>query len=233
MGVGDFVGAGLWAVALYYTSPVQLLLFFMGRIEAERPSDGVLRVAGRLLGGDVAAPDYVAPPAVYAATYAAFAAAGVGAAAGLNLALGDGTWSVASGIGLCLSAGVYELGRPKRYTVDEARELDTQWVAFRDFADARLERSGQCHFTDVLGAFRRAYRPADEISAKTVQSLVANWAPDARRTSNGYYRGLSVRRTGPTVEQLNAPPAAVPAKAAARGPGDSPLEGVPLEDLTL
>jgi hypothetical protein len=40
---GDVAGAVLWAVALFYASPVQLLLLFLGRIDVERPSDGTLR----------------------------------------------------------------------------------------------------------------------------------------------------------------------------------------------
>ena len=34
-------------MALYYCSPLQLLLLFLGRFEVERPSDGVLRLLGR------------------------------------------------------------------------------------------------------------------------------------------------------------------------------------------
>lgn len=43
---GDAAGGALWAVALYYCSPLQLLLLFLGRFEVERPSDGVLRLLG-------------------------------------------------------------------------------------------------------------------------------------------------------------------------------------------
>ena len=37
-------------MALYYCSPLQLLLLFLGRFEVERPSDGVLRLLGRTAG---------------------------------------------------------------------------------------------------------------------------------------------------------------------------------------
>jgi len=40
----------LWAVALYYCSPLQLLLLFLGRFETARPSDRVLRLLGRAAG---------------------------------------------------------------------------------------------------------------------------------------------------------------------------------------
>lgn len=49
-GVGDLAAAGLWSVALYFCSPLQLLLLFLGRIETERPSDWVLRQLGQLSG---------------------------------------------------------------------------------------------------------------------------------------------------------------------------------------
>jgi hypothetical protein len=47
-GFGDAAGAGLWAVALYFCSPLQLLLLFLGQIDTERPSDFVLRQLGML-----------------------------------------------------------------------------------------------------------------------------------------------------------------------------------------
>jgi len=39
---GDVVGALLWSVSLFYASPLQLLLLFLGRIDVERPSDVTL-----------------------------------------------------------------------------------------------------------------------------------------------------------------------------------------------
>ena len=38
----------LWSVALYYTSPLQLLLLFLGDVDTERPSDRILRLLGNL-----------------------------------------------------------------------------------------------------------------------------------------------------------------------------------------
>lgn len=48
LGVGDLAGAGLWGTALYFASPLQLLLLFLGRIETERPSDWLLCQFGKL-----------------------------------------------------------------------------------------------------------------------------------------------------------------------------------------
>jgi hypothetical protein len=41
----DVAGAALWGMALFYASPLQLLLLFLGRIDVERPSDETLRCA--------------------------------------------------------------------------------------------------------------------------------------------------------------------------------------------
>lgn len=47
---GDFVGAGLWAVSLYYCTPLQLLLLFLGEVDTARPSDWLLNTLGRATG---------------------------------------------------------------------------------------------------------------------------------------------------------------------------------------
>lgn len=45
---------------------------------------------------------------------------------------GDATWSVSTGLGACIAGAVYEVGRPKRYTAEEAAQLDAEW---RDFGE--------------------------------------------------------------------------------------------------
>ena len=196
-GLGDACGAALWSASLFYLSPYQAVLLFLGRLETERPSDWVLRRVGRALHGtELDDPGFEASRSVYAVTWAVFTASGVSVALVLNLLLGEATWSVSSGIGLGLAACVYELGRPKRYNLDEKAELDAQWRDFQSFAEARLELAGRCHFSDVGRAFRRThprYRTPEQLSDKTLRALVANWAPQAQRSSQGYYRGLSVR----------------------------------------
>jgi hypothetical protein len=49
-GAGDAAGALLWAAALWYVTPLQLLLLFLGKIETERPSDELIAVIGRAAG---------------------------------------------------------------------------------------------------------------------------------------------------------------------------------------
>jgi hypothetical protein len=48
VGAGDVAGGLLWGVSLFYCSPLQVLLFFFGKVETERPSDLVLRQLGLL-----------------------------------------------------------------------------------------------------------------------------------------------------------------------------------------
>ena len=47
---GDALGGALWAVSLYYCTPLQLLLLFLGEVDTERPSDWLLRALGRAAG---------------------------------------------------------------------------------------------------------------------------------------------------------------------------------------
>ena len=49
-GLGDYAAAVLWAIGLYFCSPYQLLLLFLGKIETERPSDWILQKLGKWTG---------------------------------------------------------------------------------------------------------------------------------------------------------------------------------------
>jgi hypothetical protein len=82
----------------------------------------------------VADVDYSAPLWLRLAAGSVCSAGGVATAALFSAALGDATWSVSTGIGVCMAAGVYELGRPSRLSVGEAAALEAQWQDF-----------GECH----------------------------------------------------------------------------------------
>mmetsp|Transcript_38144 Transcript_38144/g.73157 ORF Transcript_38144/g.73157 Transcript_38144/m.73157 type:complete len:348 (-) Transcript_38144:450-1493(-) len=195
---GDFTGSGLWAVSLYYASPLQLLLLFLGRIDTNRPSDTVLRALGKAAGNDVDALSYEAPTSIKAATVAIFLVSGVAVTCALDWAFGETTWAVSTGLVSCISAAVYELGRPMRLSTDEAQELEEQWQEFAAWADMRLDRSGRCHFTEIEGAFRTEpgngrYRTQEGISEAKIRNMIANWAPSATRTPSGFYKGVSLK----------------------------------------
>ena len=127
---GDVAAAVLWSISLWFASPLQLLLLFLGKIETERPSDWIMDLTGRGLGRPVDDVDYEHPAAVRAAAAVATVGAGCGTAFVLNAGLGDATWGVSSGIASCMAAGVYELGRPERLSGAQATELEDQWQIF-------------------------------------------------------------------------------------------------------
>ena len=41
---GDAAAALMWSTSLWFVSPLQLLLLFLGKIETERPSDWLMNV---------------------------------------------------------------------------------------------------------------------------------------------------------------------------------------------
>ena len=41
-GNGDLLAAALWGGSLWFTTPLQILLLFLGKIDTQRPSDAAL-----------------------------------------------------------------------------------------------------------------------------------------------------------------------------------------------
>jgi len=181
-------GAVIWGLALYFASPVSVIMLFLGRTDSERPSDWLLRKVT----GTAQMEDASFRAKVGIAAW--FLVAGVAASALGDAALGDSTWQISSGLGFLTIAGVSELGRPKR--VDEATlaKLTAQYDDFCEFADRRLSRSGRVHQMEISKAFREAYPQHDEsvLDESEFRSLVANWAPGAERSPRGYYKNLSL-----------------------------------------
>ena len=201
---GDFFGAAFWSVALYFASPWQLLLLFLGKIETERPSDWVLKVMGRAAKLDVNAIDYVAPLPLRIATIAFFCVSGVATAAALDAGLGDGTWAVSSGIGALFGAGLYEVGRPERLSVDEAQILEKQWQDFAGFANDALIPRGRCHESEIFKAFRARfgkYRTQDALSDVRLRDMVRNWNRSVERSNTGFYKNISLKSAQPTEQR--------------------------------
>lgn len=101
-----------------------------------------------------------------------------------------------AGIGACVAASVYEVGRPDRLSVEEAQALEAQWQDFARFADGALARSGRCHETEVFRAFRRAYgryRSEEALSDARLRDMVRNWWGGAERSRAGWYKNLSLK----------------------------------------
>eukprot|EP00877_Chromochloris_zofingiensis_P010405 jgi/Chrzof1/5618/Cz16g09050.t1 len=195
-GAGDVAAGALWSVAYWFASPLQLLLLFLGKIDTERPSDWIINIIGRAAKLRVKDVDYVAPVWVQASAASICIAGGIVTAAVLDLSLGDSIWALSSGIGACIAAAVYEVGRPRRLSREEAVTLEAQWQDFAGFADKRLQRGGRCHESEIFSAFRRdfaRYRSAEALPDTVLRDMVRNWYPDVERTRTGYYKNVSLR----------------------------------------
>jgi hypothetical protein len=201
---GDVAGAALWSLSLFYASPWQLLIFFLGKLDVERPSDRTLYVLGRASGQPVDEAAFEAPALLKALNASLFLAAGSALSLSLSNALGgESTWSVSTGVGACLASAVYELGRPPRLSGEAQSLLEDQWQHFRGFAESWLERrpGGRCHESEVAKAYathcRRAPLPgvASANRSAGLRNFVSNYAPEASRSAGGYWKGLSVRST--------------------------------------
>ena len=83
------------------------------------------------------------------------------------------------GLGACMFAGMYEVGRPRRLSVEEAQTLKGQWQDFKRFADARLQRGGRCHESEILRALGRElprYRAERQLDSNTLRcAVVGGW----------------------------------------------------------
>lgn len=112
-----------------------------------------------------------------------------------NGAGGNAVWAIATGTSVALYAGVYELGRQNlaaRRVSDD--ELD-RYRTFQDVARRTLVPKGRCHFVDVRAAVRRdpASGPLRGVSDEMLRRFVRTEFPAAKRSPNGFYRGLSIR----------------------------------------
>jgi hypothetical protein len=129
-GGANVLSAVLWSVSLWFVSPLQLLLLFLGKIETERPSDWIMQLIGRGTDQPVDNVGYEHPAWLTVIGLFVVLGNGCSVAFGLTWALGDPTWAISSGIATCMAAGVYELGRPERISGQQAVELEEQWKLF-------------------------------------------------------------------------------------------------------
>ena len=195
---GNVLAAAIWSFGLFFKSPLQILLVFLGRTDTERPSDWMLRTfapgdtpAGRPLTFEDAS------VAAKSATLAFFTLCGCAIVTGFDsLFAGEETWAVSAGMGFTMLSFVAELGSPQRYTSAELDVLEAQYADFCAFADGSLQRRGRCHGVEVSRAFRRrfpAYADEATLSEKDLRTMILNWHPSAERTSSGYYKNLSLQ----------------------------------------
>ncbi|CAN8073406.1 unnamed protein product [Agarophyton chilense] len=111
---------------------------------------------------------------------------------------GSATWAVASGLSVAMYGGVYELARSsvrsKKLTDDDKKLFQV----FTAFAERTLapNPNGRCHLIDIRSAIRNDpnARALSAISDETLRRFVRTKFPNAKRSPNGFYRGLSIRQ---------------------------------------
>ena len=109
--LGSVVACAIWSFGLFFKSPLQILLVFLGRTDTERPSDWMLRV----LDPDEDVRTFEdASTAQRAGLLAFFTACGCGVVAAFDWAFaGEDTWGLSAGIGFAMLSFVAELGSPR------------------------------------------------------------------------------------------------------------------------
>ncbi|PXF49965.1 hypothetical protein BWQ96_00125 [Gracilariopsis chorda] len=118
---------------------------------------------------------------------------------------GSATWAVASGLSLAMYGGVYELGRLNARTRKLTDADERAYSTFTQFAQRKLIANGRCHLIDIREAIREDPNATrlSSISDETLRKFVRNAFPRAKRSPNGFYRGLSIRQ--PARKQINSP----------------------------
>lgn len=182
----ELLGGLLWTVALYF-----------GFSQTTRWSDAVRRVLTSVFEASKLPHDLSAFIADVIHTIP-FLFAGLAVDASLRVAGGGSTvWALATGTSAMLYAGIYELGRQSLSTSRVSADDATSYDSFIKFADRKLQPKGMCHLLDV----RNAIKADSSVSARlrhlpdvTLHRFVRNRFPKARRSPNGFYRGLSIRR---------------------------------------
>lgn len=126
-----------------------------------------------------------------------FLAAGFGVDAFLRYANGtNAIWALASGVSLAMYGGIYELGRWSAKGKKVSDDESDVYSLFEEFAARRLVPRGMCHLIDVRTAARQdsKARRLNTLSDERLRRFIRNRFPKARRSPNGYYRGMSVRQ---------------------------------------
>eukprot|EP00210_Caulerpa_lentillifera_P004059 g3872.t1 len=194
---GDVVALLLWTVAYYYISPLQLLLIFLGKIDTDRPSDWILYKLGQLTNKPVDRVDYEAKGVLYGVMMGTIVIMALLTTTVISLLVDGATWSVSTGIGACMAAGLFEVGRPPRLNLKEKQKLDKQFEDFVEFADQYLQRTGSCHESEIFKNFRNVfnqYEDEETLSDVNLRRFVRQWAPKSKKTGNGFFKKVSLRQ---------------------------------------
>jgi len=146
-----------------------------------------------------------APLPVQLVTFSAFAAAGSAGYSGLLYVFdGAATFVFAAAACCALAGGVYEIGRPRQQTRDEADVTDLLESSFAAFAEKRLERASMTatvHKSEVVRAFRKSvgrYRTAEgsEIADVQIERCLRKWLGGPVSPA-GFCKGLALSAEAP------------------------------------
>lgn len=109
---------------------------------------------------------------------------------------GSATWAVASGLSIAMYGGVYELGRLNARTKQLTQADQRAYSTFTQFAQRKLIANGRCHLIDIRNAIREDpnARRISSLSDETLRKFIRTAFPAAKRSPNGFYRGLSIRQ---------------------------------------
>lgn len=124
---------------------------------------------------------------------------------------GNPVWAIAAGLSVAMYGGIYELGRISAGGKKLSEEDTMRYALFDDFAQRRLQARGMCHLVDIRAAVRSdpKARRLSNLSDESLRRFVRNRFPRAKRSPNGYYRGLSlsevsqVRSQSPSTGEFN------------------------------
>jgi len=113
----------------------------------------------------------------------------------------DGAFVASLACCFAIAGAVYEIGRPKTPTRQEADAAASLREAFADFAERRLERveefQASTHRTEIVKAFRRSvgrYRTAEGsgVNDREIFRMARQWHR-GQVTSAGFFKGLSLK----------------------------------------
>lgn len=179
----ELVGSLLWTAGLY-----------LGFSQSKRWGSMVFDAQAKLL-RSFQLPELAVEVLVLPTHSLPFLATGFGIDAVLRHANGgSAVWAIAAGLSVASYGGIYELARssvtPKKLSEEDQRRYDL----FDDFARRKLRACGMCHLIDIKEAVRGdpKARSLTYLSDESLRRFVRNRFPKAKRSPNGYYRGLSL-----------------------------------------
>lgn len=179
----ELLGALLWTAALY-----------LGFSQSSRWADDMRKFLTKLFEKGISHDSSVLLADIVHTL--PFLFAGLALDAFLRVVSGGAVWAIATGTTAALYAGIYELIRQAIAGNRISKDDTVCYDAFVSFADRRLQSRGMCHFIDIRNAIvsdSKTSATLRRVSDGTMRRFLKKRFPKARRSPNGFYRGLSVQ----------------------------------------